>query len=130
MTSPEAGILALTKLGTVGICIFVIRELIKLLYFAIKQKKNKPEIEAKESSREALIKTYENVKQVQLKLGNFTDPIFKGYGKLNDLSSVILAKDKGQFLVYNPNLHQSLDRLNLTMEQLLENIKDLKNTKN
>lgn len=125
-----ADLKTIQTIGVAGISFYVIKELVKLLHFAIQQKRLSPETTAKENSRDAIQKTYEtmskvheDVKVIKEGCAGFNQSYYDMRQQMDNMSRVILAQDGGQYIIYNPNLHKSLDRLNNTMERLADKLK-------
>lgn len=102
----------------IGISIFVIRELFRLIYFMLKSKKTHGENEHKETSRQFIKNTNGIIQEMR-------EPFWAIKNKCDGMHEIITAKSEGVPLVYNKGLERAMDVLNSNLGQLGMAIKNL-----
>lgn len=104
--------LSMLKYGVgIGISIFVIRELFRLIYFLLKSRKTAGENELRETSRQLIRNSSETIQEMR-------EPFWAMKNKCDGMHEVITAKTEGVPLVYNKGLERSMDALNNSIGQL------------
>lgn len=116
---------AIKYVGFGGLAIFVIRELFKLIYYMMQQRRTAGEIELKNTSREKINTTNNNVAQLQNLSTEIKPHFFKMKEDLDEVHDVITEKEKGVPLVYNKGLEIAVERLNGNMLTQTTALRDL-----
>jgi len=115
---PTSDIQTLKVIGFGGLAIFVIRELFKLVYFLIGKRKENGEHSLKESSREKITETFNSVKSMKV-------AFWEGKNKVDDIHTIIDAKEHGVPLVYNKGLENAINTLNINLHNQTKAIEAL-----
>lgn len=102
-----------------GLAIYVIEKLLAIVMVAVKARKGPEETQMKESSRERIKETNDNINTIK-------QPFFNMKDQLDDVHEIVTAKNNnGIPVIYNPELNRSIDNLNNTMNNLSQSIKTL-----
>lgn len=95
----------LKTVGSLGIAVFVIRELLKIVWYFVKQKKADPENQIKETSRERIKNTNDTITELK-------PVIYETRNKAKAIDDIVGAKNDGIPVVYNRGLKDSIVALN------------------
>ena len=119
MTGKELAILE--QVGIVGICIYVIHILTKVVLHQMGKKKAPQEQESKNLSRDRIAENNIKIREIHQTVAPFYDM----RNQIDEIHGIVSAKDKGTPLIYNPNLDIAIAELNTSTKQTNEYLKEI-----
>lgn len=116
---------SIENLGIGGIALVVIYGAFKIIMVLLERKKDSQENQPRQDSRDKIIDTHKVVNSIEQRQKARDVTLFGIKEQTHDIHEVVTAKNNGQYILYNPELHDLMKESNQNMKSLTQAISNL-----